>query len=137
MNLSSRYSDQYLQKIIDDTYSFIKDIFDSDTLKKGYCKFEADENSSSSINLSIHGGGASDSIYIDLEDRNISRYLLKKVFGSYFSIELRTDDIEFNAGDDIYGIKCEYSLYMQGFPKNMDEIKEELLEKGKQKTLKK
>ncbi len=129
--LSERYSDQYLQKIIDDTYSFIKDIFLSDTIKKGYCMFDVDENPSSYIKLAIHGGGFSDNIYIDSEKRCVSEYLLKRIFGEYLIVELRENEIEYESGDDIFGIRCEYSLYMQGFPQNVDEIKEKLFGKNK------
>lgn len=124
--LEKRYPDQYLQKIIDDTYSFIKDIFASDTVKKDYCKFEVGENSSSSISLGIHGGGYSDTIYIDLQDRNISERILHKVFGNHFIIWLQCEEEEYDAGDDITGVRCYYSLRMQNFPDNMDEIKEKL-----------
>ena len=129
--LLSKYSDQYLQKIIDDTYNFIKDIFSSDTIKFGYCIFDANENSISYINLAIHGGGPSDNIYIDLEERNISEYLLKQIFGKFFSIELREDVFEYEADEDIIGIRYKYSLYMQGFPQKLDEIKEKFFCKNK------
>ena len=38
--LEKIYSDSKLQKIIDDTYSFIKEILDSEEIKKGYLVFQ-------------------------------------------------------------------------------------------------
>lgn len=136
--LERRYPDQYLQKIIDDTYSFIKDIFASDTVKDGYCTVEMDENSSlhSSISLGIHGGGYSDRIYTDFQGRNISNYILHKVFGREFSSDLETHEIVMEPDEnDVVGVRYYYYLSMQHFPNNMDEIKEKLF--GKSKVLKK
>lgn len=129
--LSGHYSDKYLQKVIDNTYDFVKDIFASDTIQDGYCIFDADENSQSSIYLNTHGGYDSDKIFIDLQGRYISEYILKQVFGNYFCIYLKIEEIDYDVDEDIVGIMYQYSLYMQQFPKNMDEIKENLFGKTK------
>ena len=131
--LERKYSDQYLQKVIDDTYSFIKDIFASDTVKRGYCTVEVDEVSAiSSISLGIHGGGDADKIYVDFQGRNISSYILHKVFGRKFSSYLKIDEIELEPDlNDVVGVRVYYYLCMQSFPNNMDEIEESLFGKGK------
>ena len=135
--LARKYSDQYLQKVIDDTYSFIEDIFASDTIERGYCTVEVDETSAiSSICLGIHGGGDADRIYVDFQDRNISSYILHKVFGKKFSSYLKIDEIELEPDEnDVVGVRAYYYLCMQSFPNNMDEIEESLF--GKIKLLKK
>ena len=132
--LSSHYSDQYLQKIIDDTYSFINDILSMDTIKDGYCVVGANENSlTTTINLSITGGGPSDDIYIDLNGRYISSRLLNKVFGNSFVVFLKVDEIEYDVDEDILGVTYNYYIQMQNFPINLDEIKEELFGKSKKR----
>ena len=116
IRLSYQYGDGILKRIILDTYSFIKDIFDSDTISMGYCEFELDEDTTSNIYLDICGGGYQDTVFIDLEERFISKYILKNTFGNSFTIYVEEDDEEFydsEDGLDIVGIDCHYSLYLQ------------------------
>lgn len=129
--LNKHYSDEYLNKIINDTYDFIYQIFESDTVDLGYCSFDTDEDNITGINLNITGGGYSDTIFCDLNGRLISKYILEKIFGKYFSISIKKDIIPFDMSDDIISFNFKYNLYLQGFPKNMKEIKETLFGKSK------
>ena len=71
IELSRKYNDELLNKIIVDTYDFIKDIFNSDTINKGYCSFELEDDTTSILSLNICGGGLQDTIITDMNDRNI------------------------------------------------------------------
>lgn len=129
--LGRKFNDLLIQKIINDTYDLIKEVLDSDEAKNGYCKFELDEDSTSYISLGLVGGYFTDILFKDNKGRIISRYIMQKVFGSYFYIDVTeeeyyfTDEDDFD-GVDIIGVDCHYSLYMQGFPNNLDEIKNDL-----------
>jgi hypothetical protein len=59
----------------------------------------------------------------------IKKVLFYILFGNSFMIYIREDEIEEVNEDDIYSLYDEYYLYMQGFPNNMNEIKEELFGK--------
>jgi len=128
--LKAFYPDDFLKKVVSDTYEFTKDIFECDTLKDGYCDFEIDEDTNSGIYLNISGGGNSDELYRDNNGKVISWYILHKLFGEYFDIEVRCDQIERECEDDVLSFDYHYCLYMQGFPDNMDEIKENLFGKS-------
>lgn len=133
LELSKKYPDELLQKIINDTYAFIKDIFNSPTVKDGYCYFELEEDTTSYISLNITGGGFADTLFTDLQGRMISRHILKKVFGNLFYIDIKEDEIPFETKDEfIMSFNYRYSLYMQDFPKNMNEIKQKIFGQSKQ-----
>ena len=137
IELERKYNNNALKKIIFDTYDFINDIFICDTINHGYCYFELGSDTTSYISLVICGGGCQDTIYTDLKGRNISKYILKNIFGNNFSIEVKEEERLFYSDNDldVVGIDIDYLLYMQGFPRNMKEIKENLF--GKSKQLKK
>jgi hypothetical protein len=123
----TKYSNEYIQKIIDDTYQFIREIFESDTIDYGYYNHHLEDDTTSYISLNICGGGFADTIFKDTNDRCISKYILRKVFGSHFMVYIKDDEIEYETEDpEIMGINCNYSLYMQEFPTNMKEIKENI-----------
>ncbi|MBR1376592.1 MAG: hypothetical protein IJ565_02140 [Bacilli bacterium] len=134
IELSHKYNDDMFLKVISDTYDFINDIFASDTIDNDYCSFELEPDDIVYISLNICGGGFPDIIYTDLKGRKISRYILKNTFGDGFIIEEREEETPFLDDGEIgiIGIECDYLLYMQGFPKNMKEIKENLFGKNKQ-----
>ena len=136
-SLARQYNDDYLTKIINDTYDFILDVLNSKTISHGYCKFELEEDKTQYISLNMCGGFSSDIIYKDMQDRLISSYIMKLVFGNRFHICVRTDEESFEDenDEDLYGFNVYYSLYMQGFPNNLKEIKEQLF--GKSIELKK
>lgn len=130
--LSKFYPDEYLNKIIVDSYDFIKDLFHYESLKKGYVHIELEKNSSTGIYLNKTGGGYSDELFVDEQERIISKYILKKVFGSQFHIEIDCDETLFETEiEELIGVNYHYYLYMQGFPNNLDEIKENLFGKSK------
>lgn len=130
--LSKQYNDELLSKIIDNTNDFVIDIFNSETINYGYCKFELEEDTTSYISLKLGGGWPSDRLFTDMRGRLISVYLLHNIFGDQLMIEVITEGYEFTEDDEIFGVDFEYSLYMQGFPKNIDEIKKEVVGKSKQ-----
>lgn len=135
-HLNESYGDDYLNKIINDTYSFIKDIFDKKDDECDYYSLDLDDDTTCGIWLNLTGGWDSDTLFIDPEANIISRYILERTFGERFSVWVKDDEIEFDTEDpDILSFDYRYSLYMQNFPKNMLEIKEELF--GKEKIMKK
>lgn len=122
--LDTYYPDEYLSKIVDDSYSFIKDIFNDPSLEKGYISYEVEEDTTKYISLNLVGGYHSDTLYTDNNDRTISKYILKKTFGSSLIVDIKEDLHEFDTGDeDLISFDHRYSLYLQGFPNNMEEIK--------------
>ena len=131
--LDKYYGDEYLKKIIIDTYELINQIFEFDTINFGYCSFDIDEDNTTGINLNITGGGFSDTLYIYQNEKLISEYILKQTFGKHFQIYIKNEFIPFETDDDILSFNFKYLLYMQGFPKNINEIKEKLF--GKEKIL--
>ncbi len=132
--LSLKYDDFFLQKIIDDTYAFVKDIFNSKAIDVGYCTFLLNEESTQYISLGLIDDGSADSIFIDNQGRMISTYLLKRIFGDTLCMEVHQEEVAFNTKNKVNNNYC-YSLYMSGFPKNMRELKEILF--GRTRVLKK
>ena len=134
-NVSSLLTKQLILQsiVITDTYEFTKDIFNSETLAHGYCDFEIDDDTSFGIDLMITGGGYSDRLYKDSQDRIISSHILENIFGKSFHIDVKCEEIERECEDDVLSFDYHYSLYMQGFPNNLKEIKEGLF--GKERIL--
>ena len=126
--LKKQFSDKELTKIISDTYSFAKDILKSETVRYGYYAEELDNDNSFGIHLFITGGGDADNIFCDSKNRLISEYIMSKIFGEMFQIEVRCEEIERECEDDVISFDYHYYLYIQGFPKNREEIKQELNE---------
>ena len=129
--LGREFNDILIQRIIDDTYDFIKEVLDSDEVKEGYCNFELDEDRTSYISLGLVGGYFADTLFRDNKGRIISRYIMQRVFGSQFIIGIKEEEYHFGDEDDIdgvdiMGIDYHNSLYMQGFPSNLDEIRRDL-----------
>lgn len=123
--LNRRYNDEYLNKIITDTYHVIKNIFDIS--ENGYCNISMDDDTTCYISLNLIGGYSSDILYIDSYGNIISRYILKETFGNLFSITVKEIEYDFAEDDpDIMSFDYSYSLYLQNFPPNMKEIKENL-----------
>ena len=124
-----------LEKIINDTYDFAKDVLKCDTLDNGYCRIDVDDDKSFGIDLLISGGGYSDYIIVDNNNRYVSDYIMRRIFGKSFQFNIECDEIERETEDeDILSFDHYYYIYMQGFPKNIKEIKENML--GKAKVLK-
>ena len=121
--LEKKYGDFQLMRIVNDTYSFILSVLHSDTIDHGYFKFPIDYDTTDYIYLDLTGGYHSDTLFMDSRKRVISKWILKQVFGPYLTVEVREEAREFEE-DDIVGYDFDYHIYMQGFPKNLDEIKE-------------
>ena len=51
IHLNQNYEDEYLEKIINDTYSFIKDVLTSDAIERKYYKKDVNEDTTKSIYL--------------------------------------------------------------------------------------
>lgn len=125
--LAKKYSDNYLLKIISDTNSFVKDVLISDTIDYGYFKSKVPNDTTLFIDLELHGGWMSDTIYIDSKGRYISKYLTKVIFGEETIIELTVDEIEKVTDEDICGFDYRYYIYMQNFPANLNKIRNSIL----------
>ena len=131
--INEKYSDEYFEKIISDTNSFICDVLSSETLEHGYFIKYIDDDTTSNIYLNLHGGWNSDTLFVDdSTGRIISRYLIEQTFGSHLQIEVKCDEIEDTSDEDILSYYYRYYIYMQGFPENIDEIKKDFLGKSKQ-----
>ena len=131
--MNEKYSDEYFEKIISDTNSFIYDVLASETVKNGYYEKPIDDDTTAYINLNLHGGWHSDTLFVDdSTGRIISRYLLQQVFGNHLNIEVRYDEIEDTSDEDIVSYYCRYYIYIQEFPDNIDEIKENFFGKSRQ-----
>ena len=125
--LTNKYSDNYLLKIISDTNSFAKDVLMSDTIDYGYFKIEVNDDEHLFINLELHGGWMSDTIYIDSKGRYISKHLIKTIFGKKTIIELKIYEVERITDDNICSFDYRYYIYMQGFSENLNMIKNSIL----------
>lgn len=123
--LQKYYDDEYLNKIINDTYQVIHKIVDSNPI--GYYNIEMNDDTTSYISLNLTGGYFSDRIYTDIEGNMISEHILKRTFGSSLSVNLQVDEYERNSDDpDIMSFDYHFSLYLQGFPKNIESMKKNL-----------
>lgn len=132
--LEKYYSDEYLSKIINNTYTIIKRIFDIN--EHGFCYIKIEDDMIHTISLNLVGGYHSDRLYIDINGNIISEYILKRTFGTRLSIDVNIEEHDIESDDpDIISFDYEYFLYMQGFPNNMREIKENLF--GSSKVLSK
>ena len=130
-NLNKEYGDEYLNKIIEDTYNFIKKIFDE--IENSYFRIPLDEDITSYISLNLIGGYSSDTLFTDCSGSIISRYILQRTFGSRLTVEVHTDEYEKYDDPDIVSFDYKYSLYLQGFPENMEGIRKRLFGKNKVK----
>lgn len=121
--LEENYSDDYLHKIIFDTYKIIDLICQEKS--SNYYNIKLEENNPKYILLNLTGGWHSDTIYEDVNGNLISEYILKKFFGNTLIVESKIIEYEFDTEDpDILSFDYEYYLYIQGFKnKNKQRIK--------------
>lgn len=121
--LKSKYHDEYLAKIIIDTYKVIKLL---ESVSDPYYNISIDENTPEYITLNLIGGWHSDTIYKDNDDNLISIYILKRHFGNMLIAETKIIEREFETDDpDILSFDYEYYLYIQGFH-NQNKIKQKI-----------
>ncbi|MBR4178257.1 MAG: hypothetical protein IKR57_02780 [Bacilli bacterium] len=132
--LGKTLNDFQLQRIINDTYDFIKDVLSCDTINRDYCKFELEDDTTSYIYLNLVGGYNSDTLYKDFKNRTISKYIVKHVLGDRLYIGIEEEEIE-RIDDDLIYFDYRYYLYMQGFPDDIDDLKNKLFGKTKSLTL--
>ena len=123
--LSEHYSDEYLNKIISDTYQFIEDVLNNEMIEKDYFSMSLSNNPIGDIFLNLVGGWNSDTLYFDSCGRIISNRILKSVFGLQTTIFLKEEIVEV-FDEDIITEYPIYQLYMQHFPKDLDRIREEI-----------
>ena len=121
--LEKNYSDDYLYKIILDTYKIIDMICQEKN--NNYYNIKLEENNLKYISLNLTGGWHSDIIYEDVNGNLISEYILKNFFGNTLIVESKIIEYEFDTEDpDILSFDYECYLYIQGFKnKNKQRIK--------------
>ena len=129
--LARRYPDTYLQKVIDDSYAFVKDIFTCETVQDGYCSFPVDEDDTEFLSLNLVGGHFADVIFRDNSGKTISRHIIKSIFGPQIYMDITHEEYTEILEDDLGRLDYDYYIYLQGFSKNMDDIKNEYLGKEK------
>ena len=123
--LENQYSNEELNGIIKDTYSFAKDLLESDTIKDGSCKIPLKEDNIKNIYLGLTGNHPSDILFCDNEGRSISKYVAKKLFGDYFYIDLMSMEYEKEENNIVISYN-DYYLYMHGIPNNNEKLKREV-----------
>lgn len=134
--LEERYTDEYLNKIITDTYDFSREIFDMETLKDGFVTFELDldllHDFLGEDYIYTHDGlgRISDFLYCVYEKRMISEAILKEIFGKELLLNAQEHETFFQSeeGSDIMSRNYFSLLTISRFPDNMDEIREKLIE---------
>lgn len=112
------YNDYFLNKIINDTYDFIKQIICD--LKTDYYKIKLGRDITPNIPLELIGPYFCDRLYVDTNNRIISALILKHVFGKNFIVAHNIDE------NEEYDFDYNGFLYLQGFPKDMSKIKMKL-----------
>lgn len=130
ITLATYYKDELLQRIINDTYSFVSNLLNSTSIKDGYYYEELDEDISFYISLGLTGGHTSDIIYVDSNDQMISNYIMQEIFGEIkISVDedITTYESESHEEYDIMSFSRTFSLRINSFPKNIDEIKDKFL----------
>ena len=124
--LLQKYGDDFLSKVITDTYLFARSVIDDENISHGYYKSEVFDDMTTYINLGLHGGWMSDTLYVDSNGRYISTYIIKTIFGRNVMLELRTEEVEREVEDGMFTFDYNYYIYMQGFPEDLDEVRKSL-----------
>ncbi len=134
--LHQKYEDEFLSRVISDTYLFARSVVEDENMGYGYYKSEVYNDTTTYINLELHGGWMSDTLYVDSEGRYISTYIIKTIFGRSIMIELRTEELEREVDDGMFTFDYNYYIYMQGFPNDLSSIRNSLVS-GEMKLIKK
>lgn len=131
--LDSKYKNEYLESIINGTYSFVDKImimYMNNELE--YIKIPLKEEPDISyIYLNLTGGWMSDTVVRDSENNFYSIGLLKKIFGDFFYIEPNKIEIteEWDGDDDfctLTEIPSSY-LYIQCKKEIINDVKKKLV----------
>ena len=124
--LEQSYTDEYLNRIISDTYEFTKYVLSQDTVGCGFCSLEVDNIYVNYIGLGLIDGKFADKLYY-YGDYIVSERILKDIFGKQLTIEIKGDIYAHNKEERKY-------LFLSEFPKDVNQIKDSLF--GKSKVLK-
>lgn len=124
--LELKYGDEFLSKVIGDSYNFAKSVLNSSTINNGYFRDELSDDTTMYINLELHGGWMSDTLYVDSEGRQVSAHIIKTIFGRGIMIELRTEEVEREVEADMFTFDYNYYIYMQGFPEDLSVIRDSI-----------
>ena len=122
--LNKHYDDNFLARIIDDTYDFLHDLLNNESIKNGYYYLPLEEDTIFYISLGLSGGYSSDYIYVTPGNRLVSKYIVKKELGQNFYFEMDEKESTTDSQTNI-----EYYLYMRNFPLEIKQIKEKLFGK--------
>lgn len=133
--LESLYSNEELERIINDTYDFINDMLNSETIEFGYYKEILDNKKIEYIFLNSIGDAFADIIYYDKNNRRISKYIMHYIFGKYLDIVVRYVDVEKYDKDDYIVIERINYLYIQNFSNNLKDVKDNLFVKSFKKMI--
>lgn len=121
--LIQKYGDEFLSKVIADTYDFARSVLDDENINYGYYRNNIFDDTTIYINLGLHGGWMSDTLYVDSKGRYVSTYIIKMIFGRNVMIELRDEEIVREVEDDMFTFDYNYYIYMQGFPKDLSVVR--------------
>lgn len=124
--LELKYGDEFLSKVIGDSYSFARSVLNSSTINSGYFRNELSDDTTVYINLELHGGWMSDTLFVDSEGRYISKHIIKAIFGRSVLVELRTEETEREVENGMFTFDYNYYIYMQGFPEDLSDIRDSL-----------
>lgn len=124
--LEKKYSDEFLSKIISDSYEFARSVLDDASINYGYYRNNVFDDTTTYINLGLHGGWMSDTLYVDSEGRYISTHIIKTIFGRNIMIELRTEEVEREVEDGLFTFDYNYYIYMQGFKEDLSAIRDSI-----------
>lgn len=124
--LELKYGDEFLSKVIGDSYSFARSVLNSSTINSGYFRNELSDDTTVYINLELYGGWMSDTLFVDSEGRYISKHIIKAIFGRSVLVELRTEETEREVENGMFTFDYNYYIYMQGFPEDLSDIRDSL-----------
>ena len=124
--LAKNYSDEYLSRIISDTYEFAEAILNSDFSGNMECEFNVSDIVSRVIDLNVEGGSCADILYLNHLGKIVSDYILRLIFGYNLIIVSGCEGLE-NEG------KKYYRRYLQiaGLPRDLSKIRKSLLGQAK------
>ncbi len=133
--LERMYSDSYLQKIIDDTYSIVEEILDCFVKEESYTFEDSNDYKKYTdiIKLKISDFEIRDELYVVSENRIISTKIMRLVFGNNLDIShfrrYSWFDDEYEDEDEDW---CVYTTKITGLPVDrIDEIKQNLFSNNK------
>ena len=131
--LINEYQDDFLEKIIKDTYSFIRLLLDLDLQDKDTYSFPVNNISLINISLNDYIEDNADEIFVFLDNILISKRILKEELGEDFYIAIKEEEHYTGYFDSLVKIKYSEKIDLKNFPDNLDEIEKRLFGTGRQK----